>query len=379
MKYNLLIKRGRVIDKSLGFDRQMDVGIKEDKIAEVGEDLNPQEAQQVLEAKNLIVTPGLIDFHAHAFIEARELGLETDHTCLSSGVTTMVDAGSTGAANFEGFREFLIERSKVRLLTFLHISTIGIADRLVGECSYLPYLNPERTAEMVQKYPKLILGIKVRQQKEVVGANGLEPLKLAKKAARLAGGVPVMVHVTNPPVSLDNILELLDPGDVVSHFLHGRGMGILNEDHRIFPWVHEARKKGLIFDVAHGRNHLNFSVARIALQEGFLPDTISSDLTRIGKVGVVKNLLNCLSKFLNLGMDLSSVLACATNLPARFLKLEGMIGTLRKGACADIAILELATGDFLFTDSDGNKIKGQYSLFPKYTISRGQIVWSHKD
>jgi len=378
MKYDLLIKSGRVIDKSLGLDKQMDVGIKGDKIAEVGEGLNVQDAKQVLAANGFIVTPGLIDFHAHAFIEARELGLETDQTCFSSGVTTMVDAGSTGAANFEGFKEFMLEKSKVRLLTFLHISTIGIADRLVGECTYLPYLNPERTAEMAKKYPKLILGIKVRQQKEVVGENGLEPLKLAKKAARLAGDLPVMVHVTNPPYSLNKILELLDPGDIVSHFLHGRGMGILNEDYRIFPWVYEAKKKGIIFDVAHGRNHLNFRVARIALQEGFLPDTISSDLTRIGKMGVVKNLLHCLTKFLNLGMDLASVLACATNHPARLLKLEDQIGTLKKGADADLAILALETGDFIYEDSDGNKMAGQYCLSPRYTISQGQVVWSYK-
>ncbi|MGQ9694451.1 MAG: amidohydrolase/deacetylase family metallohydrolase [Thermodesulfobacteriota bacterium] len=378
MKYDLLIKGGRVVDKFLGLDKKMDVGIKGDKIEEVKEDINPGEAYQVLDAQGLIVSPGLIDFHAHAFIEARELGLETDHSCFSSGVTTMVDAGSAGAANFEGFKEFLIEKSKVRLLTFLHIATIGIADRLVGECTYLPYLNPERTAEMVQKYPELIWGIKVRQQKEVVGANGLEPLKLAKKAARLAGNLPVMVHVTNPPLGLNKILELLDPGDIVSHFLHGRGLGILNEDYRIFPWVYEARKKGIIFDVAHGRNHLNFSVARIAIREGFLPDTISSDLTRMGKMGVVKNLLHCLSKFLNLGMDLPTVLACATDRPARLLRLEGIIGTLKKGAYADIAVLELATGDFLYEDSDGNMINGEYSLSPRYTISRGQIVWSYR-
>lgn len=378
MKYDLLIKDGRVIDKSLGIDKQMDVAVKGDKIAEVGEDLDPREAQQVLEAKGLVVAPGLIDFHAHAFIEARELGLETDLTCLSSGVTTMVDAGSVGAANFEGFKEFLLERSRVRLLTFLHISSIGIADRCVGEGTYLPYLNPERAAEMAQKYPNLIFGIKVRQQKEVVGANGLEPLKLAKKAARLAGGLPVMVHVTNPPVPLNEILELLDPGDIVSHFLHGRGMGILNEEGKLFPWVHEAREKGIIFDVAHGRNHLNFSVARAALKEGFFPDTISSDLTRLGKVGVVKDLLHCLSKFLNLGMDLPSVLACATSNPARLLRLNGLIGSLKKGAYADIAILELKTGDFSYEDSDGHKISGPFSLTPKYTIAQGQIVWSYK-
>ncbi len=378
MKYDLLIKGGRVIDKSLGMDKQMDVGIQKGKIFEVEENLNPQEARQVLEAKGFIVTPGLIDFHAHAFIEAKELGLETDLTCLSTGVTTMVDAGSTGAANFEGFKEMLIEKSQVRILTFLNISTIGIADRAVGECRFLPYLDVERTAQIAQKYPDLILGIKVRQQKEVVGANDLEPLKLAKKAACLAGGLPVMVHVTNPPGSLIDILQLLNPGDIVSHFLHGRGMGILSAEKSLYPWVREARERGIIFDVAHGRNHLNFPVAQVALQEGFAPDTISSDLTGVGKRGVVKDLLHCLSKFLNLGMDLPSVLACATNNPARLLKREGIIGSLRKGSLADVAILELETGDFLFEDCDGHELKGQYSLSPRYTILSGQVVWSYK-
>ncbi len=378
MRYDLLIKGGRVVDKSLDMDKQMDVGVQKGKIVEVGGDLNRQEARQVLEAKGFIVTPGLIDFHAHAFIEARELGLETDPTSLSTGVTTMLDAGSTGAANFEGFKEMLMEKSQVRLLSFLNISTIGIADRVVGECRFLPYLDAERTAQIAQKYPDVILGIKVRQQKEVVGSNGLEPLKLAKKAAYLAGGLPVMVHVTNPPVPLINILELLNPGDIVSHFLHGRGRGILSAEKSLYPWVQKARDRGIIFDVAHGRNHLNFSVARVALQEGFFPDTISSDLTRVGKREVVKDLLHCLSKFLNLGMDLPSVLACATSNPARLLKREGIIGSFRKGALADIAILELEMGDFLFEDCDGHKLKGQYSLSPRYTILSGQVMWSYK-
>lgn len=377
MKYDLLIKGGRVIDQALGIDGKMDVAVKGEKIAEIGPDLNPQEAQQVLNASNYIVTPGLIDFHAHAFIEAKELGLETDSTCLPSAVTTLVDGGSTGAATFEGFKEFLIDQTKVRLLAFLHISTIGLADLAIGEATYLPFLDPERTAEMAQKYPGLILGIKVRQQKEAVGNNGLEPLKLAKKAAHLAGGLPVMVHVTNPPVPLNEILELLEPGDIVTHFLHGRGMGILKENKRISSFVHEARKRGIIFDVGHGRHHLNFAVARAALEEGFLPDTISSDLTRRGRAGVVKNLLNCLSKFLNLGMDLPSVLACATNHPARIMKMDEIIGALRKGAYADIAILSLDGGDFIYEDSDGNKMKGQYRLSAKYTISRGNLIWSY--
>ena len=378
MKYDLLIKGGRAVDKASNIDGRMDIGVTGETIAEVKPDLNPREARQVLDVSGLIVAPGLIDFHAHAFLQAQELGQETDPTCLSSGVTTMVDGGSTGAATFEGFKEFLIDRAQTRLLAFLHISSIGLADLLVGESTYLPLLNPKRAAQMAQKYPGLILGIKVRQQQEAVGNNGLEPLRLAKEAASLAGGLPTMVHVTNPPVPLSQILDLMEPGDIVTHFLHARGMGILNEDKRISASVREARKKGIIFDVGHGRNHVNFPVARQALEEGFLPDTISSDLTRQGKAGVAKNLLHCLSKFLNLGMDLPTLLACATSHPARLMNLAGVIGTLREGACADIAVLSLESGEFLFEDCDGNILKGQNCLFPKYTIRRGRVLWPHE-
>ena len=375
MKYNLLLKGGRVVDKAFPAEGRMDIGIKGEIIAGVKPDLNPKEARRVIDVNGSIVSPGLIDFHAHAFLEAKELGKETDPTCLSTGVTTLVDGGSSGAATFEGFKEFLIDRAETRLLAFLHISSIGLADLSVGESTYLPLLNPQRAAEMTKKYPGLILGIKVRVQKENVGSNGLEPLRLAKQAAALAGGLPTMVHVTDPPVPLSQILELLGPGDVVSHFLHGRGMGILDREKRISAPVREARQRGILFDVGHGRNHLNFSVARRALDEGFLPDTISTDLTRKGKAGVSRNLPHCLSKFLTLGMDLPSILACATINPARIMKRENVIGTLREGACADIAVFSLETGEFVFEDCDGNTLKGQRSLTPRYTFRGGKLVW----
>jgi dihydroorotase len=353
----------------------MDLGITGEIIAEVGPGLNPIEARRVMDVKGLLVAPGLIDFHAHAFLGASELGTETDSTCLPSGVTTLVDAGSSGAATFLGFKEFLIDPAETRLLAFLHISSIGLADLQVGESTYLPFLDPQRAAEMAGKYPGLILGIKVRQQKENVGDNGIEPLKLAKKAAALAGGLPTMVHVTNPPVPLSQMLDLLEPGDIVSHFLHGRGMGILNADNRVYASVREARQRGIFFDVGHGRNHLNFSVARRALDEGFLPDTISSDLTRQGKAGVVKNLLHCLSKFLALGMDLPSILACVTINPARIMKMDSLIGTLQKGAFADLAVLSLEAGEFDLEDCDGQTIRGQKRILCHRTIRRGKLVW----
>ncbi len=377
MKYDLLLNGGRVVDGAMGLDGLLDVGICGDFIAEIGPELKPAEAKQIIDVSELIVVPGLIDLHSHAFI-GEGLGIETDETCRSTGVTTLVDGGSSGAATFKGFKEFLIDLAETRLFAFLHISSIGLADHNVGESTYLDLHDPERAAETAVEHSKLIVGIKVRQQSEAVGDNGLEPLRLAKRAASLAGGLPTMVHVTHPPVPLSEIMDLLEPGDIVTHFLNGRGMGILDDEGKVSEPVKEARQRGIIFDVGHGRNHVNFPVARIALGEGFLPDTISCDLTRPGRAGVAKNLPTCLSKFLNLGMDLTSVLACATTNPARILGMEGEIGTLRKGTVADIAVFALESGDFAFEDCDGNTIQGQFRLLPRYTIRQGKVTWKWK-
>jgi len=374
VKYYLLLKGGRVVDAAAGLNDFMDVGTWGDRISEVGPDLDPSEAKQVIDVSGLIVAPGLIDLHSHAFI-GEGLGIETDETCRSTGITTLVDGGSSGAATFRGFKELLIDQAETRILAFLHISSIGLADHNVGESTYLDLHDPERAAETATEYSRLIVGIKVRQQTEAVGDNGLEPLRLAKRAASLAGGLPTMVHVTHPPVPLSQILDLLEPGDIVTHFLHGRGMGILDDQRKISEPAKESRRKGIIFDVGHGRNHLNFAVARIALGEGFLPDTISCDLTRPGRAGVAQNLPTCLSKFLNLGMDITSVVACATTNPARLLNMEGTIGTLRKGAVADIAIFAMESGDFTFEDCDGNTLQGQARLSPRYTIHKGNLTW----
>ena len=376
MYFDLLIKGGRVIDPAAGLDGKLDIGIAEGKISEISSDLDIAEAQEVIDAGKRIVTPGLIDLHAHAlFVGGYGLGSELDHVCRSTGVTTLVDGGSSGAATFPVFKELLIDSSETMIRTFLHISTIGLADLTVGESTYLDLHQPEQAAETAKAYPETIVGIKVRQQAEAVGNNGVEPLRLAKRAALMAGGIPTMVHVTHPPVPLKQILELLDPGDIVTHFLHGKGMGILDEDGKISACVLEARKKGILYDVGHGSNHLDFDIARLAIKEGFLPDTISTDLTRKNMIGVVKNLPHTLSKFLNLGMDLGSVIVCATNNPAHILGMEGSIGTIKKGAIADIAIFDMESGDFLFEDSQGNVLAGKICLTPISTIRKGKVTW----
>jgi dihydroorotase len=370
----LVLKGGEVLDPYGGVRGRYEVRCRDGRVVEVGPALAPN-GDRVIDVSGRLVVPGLIDQHAHCFIGASDLGARTDAVCASTGVTTFVDGGSAGAATFEGMREFVITRSRVRILAFLNISAIGLMYLKIGELNHLPYADPDAAAAVAREHRDLILGIKVRNQKEVVGDAGLEPLRRAIRAAELAGGLRVMIHVTNPPTPLDFILELLRPGDIVSHFLNGRGYGILDESGRVRAAVREARQRGILFDVAHGRMHVNFPVARAAIEQGFYPDTISSDLTSGGAAGVVKDLPTTLSKFLNLGMPLEEVVRAATATPARIIGREGELGTLKPGAIADVAVFTLEEGDFEFRDSDGNTMRGRHRLTPSLTVKDGEVWW----
>lgn len=337
----LVLKGGELVDPCAGVRGRYDVRCRGGRVAEIGSAL-AGDGDQVIDVTGKLVVPGLIDQHAHCFIGASDLGVLTDGICASTGVTTFIDGGSAGAATFEGMRQFVIARSRVRILAFLNISAIGLAYLKVGELNHLPYADPAAAAAVAGEHRDLILGIKVRNQKEIVGEAGLEPLRRAVRAAELAGGLRVMIHVTNPPTPLDFILELLRPGDLVSHFLNGRGY---------------------------------FGVAKAAIERGFFPDTISSDLTSGGAAGVVKNLPTTLSKFLNLGMPLEEIIRAATATPARVIGQEGALGTLRRGAVADVAVFELEEGEFDFQDTDGNSLRGRRRLSPYLTVKDGDVWW----
>lgn len=370
----LVLAGGEVLDPGQGLLGRLDVALRDGRIAAVGKDL-PRDGLEIIDVSGRLVLPGLIDQHAHCFIGASDLGAQTDTICAATGVTTLIDAGSAGAGTFEGMREFVVARSRVRILAFLHISAIGLAYLEIGELNHLAYADPDAAAAVARAHRDLILGIKVRQQREIVGDTGAEPLKRAIRAAERAGGLRVMVHVTNPAAPLADLLALLRPGDIVSHFLNGRGDGILDERGKIKAAVHEARKRGVIFDVAHGRNHVNFRVARAAVEQGFFPDTISSDLTLGGARGVVKDLPHTLSKFLNLGMPLEDVVRAATATPARVISRAGELGTLKPGAIADVAVFDLEQGAFEFEDADHNRLTGDRRLRPVLTIKDGRVWW----
>jgi dihydroorotase len=374
MRYDLVLKGGHLLDPAAGVDARRDVAFASGRVAAVDADIPPGTARETVDVGGAYVTPGLIDLHAHAFLAGHDLGIETDPICAATGVTTLCDAGSTGAAHFTGLREYVMARAETRVLAFLHISAIGLSHLSIGEHAFLEYSDPDLAAGVAREHRDVVLGIKVREQVEVVGRHGLEPLRRGLQAAA-AAGVPVIVHVNNPPAEYGDVLALLRPGDIVSHFFHGRGSGILDDRGRIKPAVQEARRRGVVFDVAHGRNHVSFPVVRKAFEQGFYPDTISSDLTRPGRAGVVKDLPTTLSKFLSLGMPLGEVVRAATATPARAIGRSGDLGTLRAGAAGDAAVFVVEDGRFGYQDADGHALEGAMRWAPRLTVRAGRVWW----
>jgi dihydroorotase len=358
----VLLRGGQVMDPGAGLGGALDVRVRDGLVTEVRAGLAP-DGDTVLDVSGRLVLPGLIDLHAHV-----------DDIARSTGVTTWVDGGSTGAGNFEGMREWVLSRSRVRMFAFLNISAIGLTYLKVGELNHLPYADVDAAIGAARDHADLILGIKVRNQLEVVGEAGLEPLKRAVRAADAIGG-RVMLHCTNPPRPLAELLALMRPGDIVSHFLHGRGHGILDDKGKVGKDIRAARERGIVFDVAHGRMHVNFPVVRAAFAEGFYPDTISSDLTSGGAAGCVKDLPTTMGKFLSLGMPLPDVVRAVTANPAKAIGKDGRLGTLKPGAVADVAVFELEEGAFDYEDAHGQHITGRHRFVPTLTLRAGEIWW----
>ena len=381
MQYDLVVTGGEVLDPGGGLKGTMDIGIAGGKIAAVAPSLPAGSARREISAKGLLVTPGLVDIHAHVFVNAHDMGGRTDHFCRSTGVTTLCDAGSAGSANFAGLRQVLDSAVRTRVRAFVNLSAIGITGTSRGgELAHFPYADPEGCARTIAENPDRAIGVKLRYGPGLVWEYTTAPVKLARQTAA-AAGVPLMIHITDSPIPLPEILAEMAPGDIVTHCYHGRANGIMGEEKQfVLKEVVEAQRHGIVFDCAHGRNHFNFRMIEKALDQGFLPDTISTDLTTTSATrGPVWDLTTTMSKLLHFGMSLDQVVLRATAAPARILGQEGTVGTLKPGANADIAILELRDGAFELTDSDGSTITARRRLFARTTIKDGRIWYERPD
>jgi len=371
--YDLIIQHGRLLDPSQRLDAPRDVGFSRGRVAAVAEHLEPSPTSQLIDARGKLVVPGLVDMHVHGFWGVSHYGVDPDAAFLASGVTTALEAGSAGADTFAGLRRFVMEPSGVRLYALLNISGLGMISEQVGELADLRYADPERAVEVVESNRDVILGIKARLSANLGVDRDLDALRLAREAAD-AARLPLMVHANGSRSPLPPILGFLRAGDILTHCFHASSHGILDGDGGVLPELREAVERGVWLDVGHGQASFTFAVARTALAQGIVPNVIGSDLHAHSVFGPVYDLPTTLSKFLHLGMELPDVIARATVVPARWLKREGELGTLRPGACGDAVVLELSEGEHQLQDCVGETVSATHRLLPVAVVRGGALV-----
>lgn len=333
---DLLLRGGRIVDPGRGVDRTGDLLVRDGRVAAIGAPGETGAAPDatVIDAAGALVLPGLIDLHGHWY-DASPYGVDP-LASLAGGATTAVDAGTAGYGTFPAFRRYVIDRSPVRVLAYIHVAAAGLAASVVGELEEIRYARPRETAEVIRAHREVVVGVKVRIGTQACGANTTAALTLALEAAELAG-TPAMVHIADG-ADVPAVLRALRPGDVVTHALTANGTGILDTDGRIHPAAREARRRGILFDVGHGCGSFTWRTARRALEEGFAPDTISTDLHRYSIDYPVVDLPTTMAKLRHLGMSEGEVLASVTSRAAAALQRDD-VGSLVPGARADITLL----------------------------------------
>ena len=373
MTYDLILKGGTLIDPAQGIHDEKDVAFKDGKVSAVGDDLAKEDAAQVIDCTDRLVAPGLIDLHVHVFWGCGHYSIEPDPYCIAKGVTTVLDAGSAGADNFEGFRKYVMEASSTRIFAFLHISSQGLLTPGIGELENIQYANVSRCVDMIEKHRDRLLGVKVRMTNNLIQPSaGIRPLFLAREAAD-AVDLPIMVHPNNAWCeTIDDILAVMKAGDILTHCFHGSGCGVLDEKGHLRDSVRDAMDRGVLFDVAHGQGSFKWEVVEPALDQGLIPYTISSDLHVYNIDGPVYDLATTISKFLHLGMTLDDAISRSTANPARLLGMSDQIGTLKTGTQGDAVVMKMETGSFDFFDAHGTGRVGRELLVPTAVVRAGK-------
>ena len=371
-KLDMLIRGGDVIDPSQALTGRYDIGIRWGKIVKVAPSIPESTARQILDASGNIVTPGLIDLHTHVYPLGSALGLPPDELTPYTATTTYVSAGDAGANNFGALRHYVMAAAHSRMFAFVHISRIGLAGFPVGEELNMAYLDVDAAAKCLAENSDVALGIKVRISRNVVGENGLDPLRRAIQAAELAGNsARVMCHIGDAPGELSTLLDMLRPGDVLTHTYSGAGNNVVQHG-KVLPAALEAKQRGVIIDVGHGGGSFDYTVAEPAIQQGLIPDTISSDIHAIsGNTPGQPYLPWVMSKFLNLGFGLDHVISLTTANPAKVINRVDKMGTLQVGAPADVSILRLMKEEVEFVDTKDNFRAGNRWLKPVQAVCAG--------
>ena len=371
--YDLLIKNGRVIDPAQQLDGQMDVAVNGDKIACLSENISPTESNQVINAQDKIVTPGLIDSHCHVYSKQDPPGTEPDTIGVNQGVTTVVDGGSAGQATFADFKKD-IATARTTVYCLLHIGSLG--QKIIPELRDWEEIDLDATAATVQANRDFIRGIKIRLLGDLISRDGVEVVKTAQKVAKRFD-LPLVVHMGDlkqrvSPTLTQETLPLLESGDILTHLYNSNWGGCMRPDGTFLPELRQAMQRGVILDIGRGRIHFNFEVAKNGLSQGIFPTTISSDIVAPSITDRVYGLTAVMSTLLGLGLTLTQVIEMSTINPARALGLDDSIGSLKPGMVADISILELLSGKWEIVDSKQKTLTLTRLLSPNSTVKSGQ-------
>jgi dihydroorotase len=372
MRFDLVIRGGEVVDPGGGHAGRLDVAVTRGRIAAVDAEIPESAAFRTIDATGQFVTPGLVDLHTHVFHKVTYWGIDPDPVASTSGVTTWNDAGSAGALTLTGLREFVVDRSDVRITAFLNIANIG----LVGEnyeCANLAYLDVDLFRRLADRNRDLVHGVKVRMGSPTVGDNGLEPLRLARHAADECE-LPLMVHIAFGPPGIEEVIELLRPGDILTHCFTGLTMKIVDDEGRLYEAVRRAWERGVVMDIGHGTGSFAFETAEALIAAGRKPDVISTDLHQLSINGPAYDMPTTMSKFLYLGMSLPEVVRASTSRPAEVLGIDREVGTLRPGSVADVALFRLLRGTFPLYDIWGARREARELLVNTLTIAGGRSL-----
>ncbi len=372
----MLIFGGRLFDPQKRSFGKADIAVANGKISRIGPSLSREEAKRVVDAEGMIVTPGLIDFHVHCFRLVHRISIDPDELAPRSGTTTMVDAGSAGALNFDAFREFVLDKSKLNLFAFLNISIIGQCFEaqisgvpVIHEYDDLRLVHVEQTVKCLGENPDFLIGVKVRAHR---GLTNLTPIYAALEAAEEAG-LPLMIHTSSPPPSVRQYMHLLRRGDIVTHLFHPNPGSLIDRHGKIRSDYLDARERGVLMETGFARWHTDFDVMRRVGELGFWPDIIGTDITTTNINDLVYDLLFTASKFLAVGMPLEDVLVAMSLTPARAMNRIGL-AQLQEGGSADIAVLKVLKEETLFRDYYGHSMKGKERIVCSYLINKGNCI-----
>lgn len=370
----ILLTGGKLLDQSEGLNMaRKDVLLEGGRIAKIADRIDAPEGARVIDVTGKIVAPGFIDIHAHIFPGCPKLGIEADAIGVEKGVTTVCDAGTAGPENIGEFVEKVIKPSKTRIFSEMHFSKKGLF--ITPEADDTAKYDLDLAEEAYHKYKEYIVAIKARASNSTVGKLGIGPIRDAHKLSQKLG-IPLYVHIGNPLPYIEEVLEVMQKGDMITHSFHGKINGLL-ENGKIKPETQAARDRGVLFDVGHGVASFNFNTARAAFSQGFIPDVISTDLHQANINGPVYSLPVTMDKMLALGISLADCVEKVTAAPAKYFSMKEL-GKLREGYLGDITVFHMEDGEYQYNDADGNSLTGTTSIRPDLAIVGGVVRMERK-